>query len=506
VQFRARFERESRLAAAIDHPNIIPVYEAGAVDGRLFIAMRYVAGIDLGQLLAGNGPLGRGRTVAVMGQVGRALDAAHRAGLVHRDVKPGNVMLDLSEGGEHCYLTDFGLTKNVKSSSGYTETGQFVGTLNYMAPEQIEGRHVDSRADLYSFGCMLFECLAGVPPFRRDSDIAMMYAHLHEPPPSVRTARPELPESVDNVLVRAMAKAPADRHASCAAAVAELRVALGGGQLPAFQPSAASTGRRFTRPPVVNGAGVAAAAPPPSGLPTRGAPPASPPPASLPPYVPPPTAALPPPSAPPQSGKRRQRGYFRPVLIVAIAVLLCAGAVTAAFVLSDNSGNTPQQERQRLIERTVILHRELVTVTRQIDAKPGRVDDATKARLKAYQTEARKLADEILAQKRANAAGYKALSAAIAKLTLAVDALNGYANNRQPGLPKGFWKWLDDARKKTQAAKKESMSGPVVTKPTPSSGRRGRDDHSGRRAADLVADRRRRRQRRYDARFWSRHV
>src|SRR3954454_2502095 len=174
VQFRASFTRESRLAAAIDHPKIIPIFEAGEAQDQLFIAMRYVDGPDLRRVLAEEGPLVPARAVAIVEQVARALDAAHNAGLVHRDVKPGNVMIDPSEGREHCYLTDFGLTKNMSSSSGYTETGQFVGTLNYMAPEQIEGRDVDGRADQYALGCVLFECLAGVPPFRRDSDVAMM--------------------------------------------------------------------------------------------------------------------------------------------------------------------------------------------------------------------------------------------------------------------------------------------------------------------------------------------
>ncbi len=187
-RFRERFVRESRLAASLDHPNVIPIYEAGGSGGDLFIAMRYVEGTDLRTLLHEGGALEPGRAVAIVRQVAAALDAAHEQGLVHRDVKPGNVLLARqrgSEAGEHVYLSDFGLTKRSASDSGITGTGQFVGTLDYAAPEQFKGGTPDARTDVYSLGCVLFECLTGSPPFTSENDAGLMYAHLQEPPPSV---------------------------------------------------------------------------------------------------------------------------------------------------------------------------------------------------------------------------------------------------------------------------------------------------------------------------------
>jgi serine/threonine protein kinase/WD40 repeat protein len=229
-RFRERFVRESRLAASLDHPNVIPIYEAGASGGDLFIAMRYVEGTDLRTLLHDGGPLQPARAVAIVRQVAAALDAAHEQGLVHRDVKPGNVLLARqrgSEAGEHVYLSDFGLTKRSASDSGITGTGQFVGTLDYAAPEQFKGGVPDARTDVYSLGCVLFECLTGLPPFRSENDAGLMYAHLQEPPPLVTSERPELPGTVDGVLAKAMAKAPSDRYASAGALADEVSRALG---------------------------------------------------------------------------------------------------------------------------------------------------------------------------------------------------------------------------------------------------------------------------------------
>ncbi len=192
-RFRERFVRESRLAASLDHPNVIPIYEAGASGADLFIAMRYVEGTDLRTLLHEGGALEPERAVAIVRQVAAALDAAHEQGLVHRDVKPGNVLLARqrgSEAGEHVYLSDFGLTKRSASDSGITGTGQFVGTLDYAAPEQFRGGTPDARTDVYSLGCVLFECLTGQPPFTSENDAGLMYAHLQEPRRrSRRTAR-----------------------------------------------------------------------------------------------------------------------------------------------------------------------------------------------------------------------------------------------------------------------------------------------------------------------------
>ena len=227
--FRERFLRESELAAAIDHPNVLPVYDAGETDGVLWIAMRYVDGIDLAGLLARDGPLAPEQALAVCGPVAGALDAAHARGLVHRDVKPANILLAV-EGGvvAQVYLADFGLTRRVGGARGVTVSGQVLGTIDYVAPEQVEGGRVDGRADQYSLGCVLFECLTGVVPFRRDSELAVLWAHVNDPPPRVCDQRPELPAALDEVIDRALAKAPGDRHPSCGALAAAAQAALTG--------------------------------------------------------------------------------------------------------------------------------------------------------------------------------------------------------------------------------------------------------------------------------------
>jgi serine/threonine protein kinase/DNA-binding SARP family transcriptional activator len=216
-RFRERFVRESRLAASLDHPNVIPIYEAGASGGDLFIAMRFVEGSDLRTLLYEEGALETARAIGILRQVASALDAAHEQGLVHRDVKPANVLLARprsSEPVEHVYLSDFGLTKRSASDSAVTGTGQFVGTLDYAAPEQFKGETPDARTDVYSLGCVLFECLTGRPPFRSENDAGLMYAHLQQPPPPVTSERPDLPHEIDRVVGRAMAKSPDDRPRS----------------------------------------------------------------------------------------------------------------------------------------------------------------------------------------------------------------------------------------------------------------------------------------------------
>src|SRR3954453_4364902 len=232
-EFRQRFIRESRLAASLDHPNIVPIYEAGEADGQLFIAMRYVVGSDLKGLLTEGGPLPDDRTLRLLGQIADALDAAHRAGLVHRDVKPANVLVAaaLESGryasGGHVYLTDFGLTKrSAEMSAGLTGTGHFLGTVDYVSPEQIQGKQAGPATDVYALGCVLYECLTGQLPYRRDDDAALLWAHLVELPPPVTAIRPELPGAVNAVVTRAMAKDPADRSGSCQELVDELAEAL----------------------------------------------------------------------------------------------------------------------------------------------------------------------------------------------------------------------------------------------------------------------------------------
>jgi DNA-binding beta-propeller fold protein YncE len=225
--FRERFLRESELAAAIDHPNVLPVYDAGETDGVLWIAMRYVDGIDLAALLARDGPLAPEEALAIAGQVAGALDAAHARGLVHRDVKPGNILLAVEEGAvAQVYLADFGLTKRIGSARGLTVSGQVLGTIDYVAPEQVEGGPVDGRADQYSLGCVLFECLTGTVPFRRDSELAVLWAHVHDPPSEISDHRPDLAAALDDVIGRALAKTPGDRYPSCGALVAAAQTAL----------------------------------------------------------------------------------------------------------------------------------------------------------------------------------------------------------------------------------------------------------------------------------------
>jgi YVTN family beta-propeller protein len=227
--FRERFLRESELAAAIDHPNVLPVYDAGETDGVLWIAMRYVDGTDLAALLAREGPLAPGQALVLGGQVAGALDAAHARGLVHRDVKPANILLAMEEGAvTQAYLADFGLTRRVGGARRLTVSGQVLGTIDYIAPEQVEGSPVDGRADQYSLGCVLFECLTGVVPFRRDSELAVLWAHVHDPPPQLREHRPDLPAALDDAIGRALAKAPGDRHPSCGALVTTAQAALTG--------------------------------------------------------------------------------------------------------------------------------------------------------------------------------------------------------------------------------------------------------------------------------------
>ena len=222
-KFRARFVRESKLAASVDHPNIIPVYGAGDVDGQLYIAMRYVPGADLHSELARHGPLDLPTALGILNDAAAALDAAHDAGLIHRDVKPANILLAAGTGPRpHVYLSDFGLTRRSTSASGLTTTGHFMGTLDYVAPEQIRGGAVDERADVYALACVAFEMLAGRPPFQRDDDTALLWAHVFESPPRVCDLRPELPAAVDLAIAAGLEKAPADRPRSCGELVARM--------------------------------------------------------------------------------------------------------------------------------------------------------------------------------------------------------------------------------------------------------------------------------------------
>ena len=220
--FRERFIRESNAAASVEHPNIVPVYGAGEASGELYIAMRYVDGEDLRALLDREGPIAPERAVRICSQIADALEEAHEHGLVHRDVKPGNILVSK---GDRAYLTDFGLIRRSKLETDLTKTGQFMGTVDYIAPEQIKGDEVDGRADVYSLGCVLYECLVGEPPFRKDTEVASLYAHLEDPPPRPSMRNPAVPTALDGIVLKAIAKRPTDRFATGSDLAAALRAA-----------------------------------------------------------------------------------------------------------------------------------------------------------------------------------------------------------------------------------------------------------------------------------------
>jgi YVTN family beta-propeller protein len=212
--FQERFRRESRLAASIEHPNLVPIHHAGEERGRLYLAMRFIEGTDLRELIDGRGRLEPEHAVRILDQVAAALDAAHQGGLVHRDVKPANVLLEGEPGQERAYLTDFGISKLVGAAGALTTTGRFVGTVDYVAPEQIAGEDVDGRADVYSLACILFHALAGQPPFRRDTELATLFAHADAPRPRLTEFVADSPPELDQALARGMAQRPDDRFPS----------------------------------------------------------------------------------------------------------------------------------------------------------------------------------------------------------------------------------------------------------------------------------------------------
>jgi serine/threonine protein kinase len=211
--FRRRFEREARLAALLDHPHVVPVLDSGDFEGTLFIATKLIDGLNLHEVIAVEGPLSARAAARVTEQVASALDAAHAEGLFHRDVKPGNVLLEGTPAGGTAYLADFGLSKHMLSTSGLTRAGQWVGTIDQAAPEQLQAADVDHRVDVYALGCVLYEMLTGEVPFPRARDVRKMIAHLTEEPPAVSDFRPRA-EAFDDVVRRALAKRPEDRYPS----------------------------------------------------------------------------------------------------------------------------------------------------------------------------------------------------------------------------------------------------------------------------------------------------
>ena len=268
-QFRTRFEREAAIAAQIEHPNVIPVHAVGEADGTLFIAMRFVDGVDLRKVLAQEGRLEPTRAAAIVDQVAQALDSAHARGLVHRDVKPANILVSSSGGREHVYLSDFGLARHVVGSHGLTGTGAFIGTIDYVAPEQARGDPVDARADIYSLGCVLFQALTGTVPFPADNDLAKLFAHGSQAPPSALERNPTLPVEFEDVLKRAMAKDPNDRQAS-AGDLGRAAIAAAAGTAPTAPERTVATGAAApgqTPPPVPQAPSGPAGARPPSPAP-----------------------------------------------------------------------------------------------------------------------------------------------------------------------------------------------------------------------------------------------
>jgi serine/threonine-protein kinase len=320
-EFRARFEHEAHTAASIDHPNVVPVYEAGTEDGVLYIAMRYVPGTDLKSLLVTEGPLQAENAARMAAQVGAALDAAHGMGLIHRDVKPGNILYAGQDAASHVYLTDFGLTKASSSVSGLTHTGEWVGTVDYVAPEQLDHRPIDARTDVYALGCVLFHALTGRSPFG-GGDVQKMWAHMHTEPPRLTQHSHELAQQFDPVIAQAMAKDPDDRFQSAGALGRAAEAAARGEELPLVD------GRTATGAPVS-----AATAQPlhtpidagaPSGASTRPRP------------APAPHQRLPDP--PTQVLDKPRRSYAGVIAAVCGALVLVAGVAVGA-VLATRSGS-----------------------------------------------------------------------------------------------------------------------------------------------------------------------
>jgi serine/threonine protein kinase len=342
-QFRRRFIAESRAAAAVDDPHIIPVYEAGEDNGVLFIAMRLVVGSDLRKVLRREGPLPPGRSLELISAVASALDAAHAAGLVHRDVKPANILVhERPEGPDHVYLSDFGLSKNVYVDLSLTPTGQYLGTPFYSAPEQVRGLPVDGRSDQYALACVACEMLTGRAPFERNQGMTVLLAHLSEPPPSLAARVPALPAAVDRVMAKALAKAPDERYRSCGDFVGALRQALG---LPGDAPRAAApsqpaeTGRwpgKHARPSEARPSGIRPSEARPSGIRPSGARPSGTLPDEAVTPVPPdgPIAGQPAWSGPAPGDDlagppRRPRRRFRVIVIAVVcAIIVTSGVVT----------------------------------------------------------------------------------------------------------------------------------------------------------------------------------
>ncbi len=303
--FRRRFTEESKLAASLDHPNVIPIHAAGEHDGVLYIAMRLVVGDDLRTVLRANGQLAPERTVRLIVQVASALDAAHARGLVHRDVKPANLLVTPDD---HVYLTDFGLSKRLSGDTDATRTGMVLGSLDYIAPEQIRGDRIGPFTDVYSLGCMIVHLLTGTVPFTVDTEEGKLWAHFSEPPPRPSLRAEGLDPAFDAIVARAMSKQPHDRYPTAGEVATDMQAAI-----------AASAERRRAPPD---------RAPPDSGTPATG------PAASL-SSVPRTAAAAQPPSLPSAPPRRDVvvAALTEPFNVVVLGAMLVAGALLDTVAL-----------------------------------------------------------------------------------------------------------------------------------------------------------------------------
>ncbi|MEA2430603.1 MAG: hypothetical protein QOI19_1076 [Thermoleophilaceae bacterium] len=312
--FRRRFQRESELAASVRQQNVVTIYQAGEADGLLYVTMELIQGTDLRGFLSERGRLDLQMAAAIVTQIGAALDAAHASGLVHRDVKPANVLIAAAS-PLRVYLTDFGLTKRTSSQSGLTKTGLFVGTIDYAAPEQIKGWPVDARADVYALGCVLFEMVAGQPPFRRENEYATMYAHTSDPPPALSSMAAGVSPALDAAVARALAKDPDERFQSAGDFARAVAAAAAGDTV--IEPERTVAAGRAAPPPApptdivqphpVYGYGLDPEQPPPSH----------------------PTSVLPP----------TKPTLWKAIIGVLIA-LLAVGGATAAVLLSQGGSST----------------------------------------------------------------------------------------------------------------------------------------------------------------------
>jgi serine/threonine-protein kinase len=378
--FRERFKRESRSAASIEHPNVLPVRHAGEEEGLLYITMRYVEGTDLRSLIDTRGRLPAERAVAIICSIAAALDAAHAAGLVHRDVKPANILLEGADGSGHAYLTDFGLTRHTKSDAGLTKTGQWVGTLDYVAPEQIEGRPTDARSDVYALGCVLYESLTGTVPFAKESEVATMYAHLNEDAPPPRESVPDLPPAIDDVIERALAKNPDDRYPSAGDFAAAAAAAVRGTEVAQPEKSVAvgdaapSTAGAAAMPAAETAAGRPApgetAASRPSPVPETTAGAASPTRAGGKPPPPPPA-----PKAPRKGGG----GSRRPLLVAGGVIAVLAVVVGALFAAGVIGGDDGPSAEERAAEEAAAEQAAEEEAAAQESAAEGTVDEFREA-------------------------------------------------------------------------------------------------------------------------------